>query len=104
MHRSEAAGAVTAAAPDFARFTIGFDYRDRERMDALYPARLELPDGMTSGFYKYIVFDEIECSTGRVYDQPCHRLMGHSADLPNSDWVAQHHVCVPLYYQGGRSG
>jgi dTDP-4-amino-4,6-dideoxygalactose transaminase len=53
---------------------------------------------MTSGLYKYIVFDPIERSTGKVYDQPCHRLMGHHSELPNSDWVAEHHWCVPLYY------
>ena len=32
---------------------------------------------MISGLYKYIVFDPIERSTGKVYDQPCHRIMGH---------------------------
>jgi dTDP-4-amino-4,6-dideoxygalactose transaminase len=70
----------------------------REHLDPVHPARLELPAGMTSGLYKYIVFDPIERSTGKVYDQPCHRLMGHHTDLPNSDWVAEHHWCVPLYY------
>jgi perosamine synthetase len=73
----------------------------RERLDPVHPARLELPEGMTSGLYKYIVFDPVERSTGRVYDQPCHRLMGHHVELPNSDWVAAHHWCVPLYYKGG---
>ena len=29
----------------------------REHLDPIHPARLELPDGMTSGFYKYIVFE-----------------------------------------------
>ncbi len=43
---------------------------------------------MISGLYKYIVFDWLERSTGRVYDEPCHRIMGHDVDLPNSDWVA----------------
>ena len=71
----------------------------RSRLDPLYPARLELPDGMTSGHYKYIVFDQIEGSTGRVYDQPCHRIMGNGERLPNSDWVAENHSCVPLYYR-----
>jgi perosamine synthetase len=70
----------------------------REHLDPIHPARVELPEGMTSGLYKYIVFDPIERSTGKVYDQPCHRLMGHNSDLPNSDWVAEHHWCVPLYY------
>jgi perosamine synthetase len=70
----------------------------RELLDPDHPARLMLPDGMVSGLYKYIVFDRIEPSTGRVYDTPCHRMLGHHADLPNTDWVAANHSCVPLYY------
>jgi perosamine synthetase len=73
----------------------------REHLDPLYAGRLELPDGMTSGLYKYIVFDRLERSTGRVYDQPCHRIMGHDVELANSDWVARNHSCVPLYYRPG---
>jgi perosamine synthetase len=71
----------------------------RAQLDPSYPSRLVLPDGMTSGLYKYIVFDWLERSTGRVYDQPCHRIMGHDTELPNSDWVARNHSCVPLYYR-----
>ncbi|MBV9365972.1 MAG: DegT/DnrJ/EryC1/StrS family aminotransferase [Solirubrobacterales bacterium] len=72
----------------------------RDRLDPLYAARrLELPAGMVSGLYKYIVFDWLERSTGRVYDEPCHRIMGHHVDLPNSDWIARNHSCVPLYYR-----
>ena len=71
----------------------------REYLDDAHPNRLELPRGMVSGLYKYIVFDPIERSTGKVYDEPCHRIMGHAVDLPNTDWVAQNHWCVPLYYQ-----
>ncbi len=71
----------------------------REHLDPLYPNRLELPDGMTSGLYKYIVLDWLERSTGRVYDEPCHRIMGHEVELPNTDWVARNHSCVPLYYR-----
>jgi dTDP-4-amino-4,6-dideoxygalactose transaminase len=71
----------------------------RSELDPKYPNRLALPDGMTSGLYKYIVFDWLERSTGRVYDEPCHRIMGHDVDLPNSDWVARNHSCVPLYYR-----
>jgi perosamine synthetase len=70
-----------------------------EDLDPLYPGHLQLPDGMTSGLYKYIVFDWLERSTGRVYDEPCHRILGHHVDLPNSDWVARNHSCVPLYYR-----
>ena len=71
----------------------------REELDPLHPARLELPEGMVSGLYKYIVFEELERSTGKVYDEPCHRLMGHTVDLPNTDWVAENHWCAPLYYR-----
>lgn len=71
----------------------------REQLDPQYPSRLELPDGMTSGFYKYIVFDWLERSTGRVYDEPCHRIMGAEGEFPNTDWVARNHSCVPLYYR-----
>jgi perosamine synthetase len=70
----------------------------REQLDPVHPARLELPEGMTSGLYKYIVFEPIERSTGKVYDEPCHRVLGSGEELPNSDWVAENHWCVPLYY------
>jgi len=71
----------------------------RSALDPVHAGRLELPDGMVSGLYKYIVFDPIERSTGKVYDQPCHRILGHAVDLPNTDWVATNHWCVPLYYR-----
>jgi perosamine synthetase len=71
----------------------------RSHLDPRYSSRLELPDGMTSGFYKYIVFEPIERSTGKVYDESCHRIMGHQVELPNTDWVAQNHWCVPIYYR-----
>jgi perosamine synthetase len=71
----------------------------RSELDGQYPGRLELPEGMVSGLYKYIVFDWLERSTGRVYDEPCHRILGHDVDLPNSDWVTRNHSCVPLYYR-----
>jgi perosamine synthetase len=70
----------------------------REQLDPVHPGRLQLPSGMTSGLYKYIVFDAIERSTGKVYAEPCHRIMGIADELPNSDWVGEHHWCVPLYY------
>jgi perosamine synthetase len=71
----------------------------REQLDPMYPNRVHLPEGMTSGLYKYVVFDPIERSTGKVYDEPCHRVLGHHVDLPNTDWVAEHHWCAPLYYR-----
>jgi perosamine synthetase len=71
----------------------------RTQLDPVHPNRLELPGGMESGLYKYVVFDWLERSTGRVYDEPCHRILNHDIDLPNSDWVARNHSCVPLYYR-----
>jgi dTDP-4-amino-4,6-dideoxygalactose transaminase len=71
----------------------------RSLLDARYPARVELPEGMTSGLYKYIVFEPIDRSTGKVYDTPCHRITGSAVDLPDTDWVARNHWCVPLYYR-----
>jgi perosamine synthetase len=71
----------------------------RERLDPHHPNRVRLQDGMVSGLYKYIVFDPLPVSTGKVYDEPCHRIMGHAVDLPNTDWVAANHWCAPLYYR-----
>jgi len=65
-----------------------------------FPNCVKFPEGMISGYYKYIVFDPIEKSTGKVYDQPCHRIMQKNYELPNTDWVAKNHWCVPLYYKG----
>jgi perosamine synthetase len=71
----------------------------RTALDPHHPARLALPEGMVSGLYKYIVFDRLERSSGRVYAEPCHRIMGTDDRLPNTDWVAENHSCVPLYYR-----
>ena len=65
-----------------------------------YSNRLIFPDNMVSGFYKYIVFEEIEKSTGKVYENPCHQILSKDYDLPNTDWVSSNHWCVPLYYKG----
>ena len=75
----------------------------REQLDPVHPGRLELPDGMISGLYKYIVFDPIERSTGKVYDQPCHRIMGTArrpARTPTG-WPRTTGAS-PLYYRGRR--
>ncbi len=71
----------------------------RNELHPRHPNRVRLPEGMVSGLYKYIVFDRIERSTGKVYDEPCHRVLGHAVDLPNTDWVSENHWCVPLYYR-----
>lgn len=72
----------------------------KKHLDPKYPKRMKFPQGMISGYYKYIVFDSIEKSTGKVYDQPCHKIMGKAYSLPNTEWAAANHWCVPLYYKG----
>lgn len=72
----------------------------QKHLDSHNPNRVIFPEGMISGYYKYIVFDQIENSTGKVYDQPCHKVMKKDYELPNTDWVAKNHWCVPLYYKG----
>jgi perosamine synthetase len=72
----------------------------KENLDPKFPNRVMFPEGMKSGYYKYIIFDPIPNSTGKVYDQPCHKIMKKEYDLPNTDWVATHHWCPPLYYKG----
>lgn len=67
-------------------------------LDPTFANRLRPPDGMVSGLYKYIVFDPIERSTGKVYDTPCHVIMRRDGSFPNAEWVARHHWCAPLYY------
>jgi hypothetical protein len=70
----------------------------RKHLDAKFSKRLRLPDGMVSGLYKYIVFEPIGKSTGKVYDKLCHTIMKYGGAYPNAEWVTQNHWCVPLYY------
>jgi len=67
-------------------------------LDPVYANRVKFPAGMISGLYKYIVFDEIEKSTGKVYDKLCHSIMRVAGEFPNAEWIATNHWCVPLYY------
>lgn len=68
-------------------------------LDSNY-SHVNFPKGMRSGYYKYITFDEIDDSCGKVYDNPCHKIMDTEDYLPNTDWVAKNHWCIPLYYKG----
>lgn len=71
-----------------------------KELDPVFHNRVRLPSGMKSGYYKYIVFDPIANSTGKVYDTPCHTIMKRDCELPNTEWVAKNHWCVPVYYRG----
>jgi perosamine synthetase len=95
---TEFAAAIGAIQVDRLKDIIEFKNDYARKLDAQYPNRVKMPDGMISGYYKYIVFDEIEKSTGKVYDEQCHKILKHNIELPNSDWVAKNHWCVPIYY------
>lgn len=95
---TEFAAAIGAIQTDRLQDIIDFKNDYARKLDKEYPNHLILPDGQVSGYYKYIVFDPIEKSTGKVYDEPCHRILGHKVILPNTDWVAKNHWCVPIYY------
>ena len=56
---------------------------------------------MTSGYYKYIVFDyDLKAETGKVFSQTDFgpEIENIEYDLPNSRWIAEHHKCPPIYY------
>ena len=69
---------------------VGVEERGRRTSSTRrYPSRLRATRRDDLGLYKYIVFDWLERSTGRVYDEPCHRIMGHQVDLPKpTGWRA----------------
>lgn len=71
-----------------------------KHLDPKFSNRVRFPAGMRSGYYKYVVFEPIINSTGKVYDAPCHMIMGKDYALANTEWVAANHWCVPLYYKG----
>ena len=76
----------------------------RTHLDALFTERVHLPPGMKSGYYKYIVFEQLDRSSGKVYEQPCHTIWKHDVELPNTEWIADHHWCVPISYpRNGRA-
>jgi len=70
----------------------------KKELDPKYPNRVRLPSGMTSGYYKYIVFDPVEETTSRVYADPCHRILKRPESYPIAEWISANHWCVPLYY------
>jgi len=65
-----------------------------------YTNYLKIPKDMVSGYYKFIIFDKINNSTGKVYDIGCHKIFNEKIDLPNTDWINNNHWCVPIYYKG----
>lgn len=95
---TEFQAAIGAIQTERLKDIISFKNEYAAKLDMIYQNRVKLPEGMISGYYKYIVFDPIENSTGKVYQEQCHRILKEDVDLPNSNWVSENHWCVPIYY------
>lgn len=70
------------------------------KYDQIFENRVRFPEGMVSGYYKYIIFDEaLAQETGQVFGPGDlgHVIDGTGEELPNSMWIAGHHKCVPIY-------
>ncbi len=77
------------------------------KYDQIFDRRVYFPEGMKSGYYKYIVFDyPLKEETGKVFNKTDfgNEIEGKKVDLPNSYWVAEHHKCAPMYYGWEHSG
>lgn len=71
-----------------------------KKYDEIFENHVKFPEGMESGYYKYIVFDTpLKQQTGQVFGKgdlgP--EIAKISANVPNSYWVAEHHKCAPIY-------
>ena len=72
------------------------------KYDMIFENRVKLPDGMVSGFYKYIVFGypQLKNKTGQVFGEndlgPL--IENVKANVPNSIWVAKNHQCPPIFF------
>ena len=71
-----------------------------KKYDVIFNERVHLPKGMTSGYYKYIVFDQtLAEETGKVFkcSDQCHEIEHVKVELPNCKWIGEHHSCLPIY-------
>lgn len=72
-----------------------------KKYDQIFDNRVRFPEGMESGYYKYIVFDTpLKQETGQVFGPGDlgDVIAGIDADVPNSHWVTEHHKCAPIFY------
>lgn len=71
-----------------------------QKYDKIFDNHVELPEGMQSGFYKYIAFDQaLKQNVGKVFDEmnQCYKIAGIQDTLDNCEWIAKHHVCPPIF-------
>lgn len=79
---------------------IEWKRRLAKKYDDIFINRIRFPEGMESGYYKYIVFDyELKEKTGQVFGfgDLSSNILGLE-NLPNSRWVTEHHNCAPIFY------
>jgi len=72
-----------------------------EKYDKIFERRIKFPNNMISGYYKYIVFDyDLKEQTGQVFSRTDfgYVIEGLDINLPNSEWIAEHHKCAPIWY------
>jgi dTDP-4-amino-4,6-dideoxygalactose transaminase len=71
------------------------------KYDQIFERRIRFPQGMTSGYYKYIVFDTpLKEETGKVFNISDfgNVIENLPANIPNSCWIAEHHRCAPIWF------
>lgn len=72
-----------------------------DKYKTIFSEYVELPEGMVSGFYKFIIFNTPLCvETGKVFQlsDSGPAILGQDLDHPNFEWVAKNHKCPPIYY------
>jgi len=73
-----------------------------KKYDEIFDNRVKFPEGMESGYYKYIVFgyQKLKEKTGQVFgiNDLGTNICDLACNLPNSLWITQNHQCVPIYY------
>ena len=73
-----------------------------EKYNKIFQNRVKLPEGMVSGYYKYIVFGypDLKNKTGQVFGKndlgPA--IKNIKTDAQNSLWIAENHQCPPIFY------
>jgi dTDP-4-amino-4,6-dideoxygalactose transaminase len=72
------------------------------RFDEIFSARVRLPEGMQSGYYKYIVFgyEGLKEQTGQVFGRGDlgYTISGEGGPLENTEWLVANHRCPPIYF------
>ena len=72
------------------------------KYDQIFENRVRFPEGMNSGYYKYIVFGypPLKQRTGMVFAETDlgPTIEGLKLSLPHTDWVVKNHQCPPMYY------